>query len=58
MGHSGTTRAAEPPDGDVAVARVDVEGDGDATLLVNPDDIVTGDALSRTTKTLLGQIHF
>lgn len=46
------------PDGDVAVGRVDVEGDGDATLLVDPDGIVTGDALSKTTKTLLSQLHF
>jgi hypothetical protein len=45
------------PGGDVAVAHVRVKGDGDASLLVDPDGVVTGDALSKTAKTLLGQIH-
>lgn len=45
------------PGGKVAVARVHVQGDGDATLLVNPDGIVTHDALSKTAETLLSQIH-
>jgi hypothetical protein len=45
------------PGGEVALARVQVEGDGDASLLVDPDGIVTNDALSKTTETLLGQIR-
>ena len=46
------------PGGDVAVAGVQVQDDGDASLLVNPDGIVTDDALSTTTETLLSQIKF
>jgi hypothetical protein len=46
-----------PPGGEVALARVPIEGDGDATLMVDPDGVVTGDALSKTTKTLLDQIR-
>jgi hypothetical protein len=42
---------------DIAVARVPVQGDGDASLLVDPDGVVTGDALSKTAQTLLGQIR-
>ncbi|WP_236788208.1 hypothetical protein [Amycolatopsis sp. GM8] len=44
--------------GDVAVARVPVDGDGDASLLVDPDGVVSGDDLSKAAQTLLGQIHF
>lgn len=58
------TDAPEPgevkltPGGDVAVAGVQVQDDGDASLLVNPDGIVTDDVLSTTTETLLSQIKF
>jgi hypothetical protein len=45
------------PGDEVAVARVQVTGDGDATLMVDPDGAVTGDELSKTTETLLGQIR-
>lgn len=45
------------PGGEVALARVRIEGDGDASLLVDPDGVVTGDALSKTAKTLLDQIR-
>lgn len=45
------------PGGEVAVASVPVQGDGDASLLVDPDGLVTGNALSRTAQTLAGQIH-
>jgi hypothetical protein len=45
------------PGGTVAVATVPVHGAGSATLMVNPDGVVTGDALAKSTKTLLGQIH-
>jgi hypothetical protein len=45
------------PGGKVAVATVHVQGAGNATLMVNPDGIVTGEALSKSTKTLLGQVH-
>jgi hypothetical protein len=45
------------PGGTVAVATVPVHGAGNATLMVNPDGVVTGEALSKSTKTLLGQIH-
>lgn len=41
----------------MAIARVHVQGDGDATLMVDPDGIATGDALTTTTKTLLSQIR-
>jgi len=44
------------PGGDVAVARIRVEGDGDASLLVDPDGVVTGDALREMAKTLATQI--
>ena len=45
------------PGDEVALARVPVEGDGDATLWVDPDGTVTGDELTKTTETLLGQIR-
>jgi hypothetical protein len=44
------------PGGDIAVARVRVQGDGDASLLVDPAGLVTGDALAKTAGTLAGQI--
>lgn len=46
------------PGGDVAVARIPIDGDGDAALLVDPDGTVTGDALGKTTETLASQVHF
>jgi hypothetical protein len=45
------------PGGNVAVATVPVQGAGNATLMVDPGGVVTGDALSKSTKTLLGQVH-
>lgn len=45
------------PGGEVAVGRVRVDGDGDASLFVNPDGVVTGDALNTTTVALLKQIR-
>jgi hypothetical protein len=45
------------PGGEAALARVRIEGDGDASLLVDPDGVVTGDALSKAAKTLLDQIR-
>lgn len=45
------------PGGEIAIARVHVKGDGDATLMVNPDGTVSGDALAKTTEKLLSQIH-
>jgi hypothetical protein len=45
------------PGGTVAVGTVHVSGTGNATLMVNPDGVVTGEALSTSTRTLLGQVH-
>lgn len=44
------------PGGDIAVARLRVQGDGDASLFVDPDGVVAGDALATTTKTLAEQL--
>ena len=45
------------PGGDVAVAHATMRGSGDASLLVDPNGVVTGDALRSAARTLLGQIH-
>jgi predicted acylesterase/phospholipase RssA len=47
-----------PAGDDVALGGVRVKGDGEAALLVKPDGIVTGDKLTDTAKTFLGQIRF
>lgn len=50
-------KAKLTPGGEVAVGRVPVDGNGDASLFVNPDGVVTGDALNKTTESLLSQIR-
>ncbi len=45
------------PNGTVAIAHIPVEGPGDATLMLNPNGLITNEALTKTTKTLLTQIH-
>ncbi|MEV4311263.1 hypothetical protein [Actinocrispum sp. NPDC049592] len=45
------------PTGTIAIAHIPVNGSGDATLMLNPDGLITTEALTKATKTLLSQIH-